>query len=242
MKKSYQSLLAIVSVFVFVFLNTTMIQAAEVPTLKNTIQVNGKSTIKAKPNIAYINMAVETENKDATLAQETNAKIINQVKTHIESKYNITDTDISTGYYTVRPAYDYVEGKQIFKGYVVEHGLTITVRNLAKVGEIVDALVKSGATSISNIQFKILDSDATYNLALQKAVENATSKATAIATTVGVKVSKPISITEQSGSVGIVQRETNLLKQDTVAGSGGPTPIEQGEIEVTASILATFEY
>ena len=242
MKKSYQSLLAIVSVFVFIFLNTTTIQAAEGPALKNTIQVNGKSTIKVKPNIAYINMAVETENKDAKLAQEANAKATNQVKTDIKTKYNITGTDISTRYYTVRPAYDYVEGKQIFKGYVVEHSLTITVRDLARVGEIVDTLVESGATSISNIQFEILDSDATYNLALQKAVENATSKATAIATTLGVKVAKPISITEQSGSVGIIERETNLLKQDAVAGSGGSTPIEQGEIEVTASILAVFQY
>lgn len=88
MKKSYQSLLAIVSVFVFIFLNTTTIQAAEGPALKNTIQVNGKSTIKVKPNIAYINMAVETENKDAKLAQEANAKATNQVKTDIKTKYN----------------------------------------------------------------------------------------------------------------------------------------------------------
>lgn len=241
MKKSYQNLLVIVSVFVFVFLNTTMIQAAEGFPMKNTIQVSGKATIKVKPNIAYISATVETENKDAKLAQQENAKLISQIQKDIKSKYKIQDADINTSYYGVRPSYDYVEGKQIFRGYVVEHTLAITAQDITKVGEMVDTLVASGATSIGSIRFDVLDSDATYNLALQKAIGNATSKANAITTTLGVKAGKPIAIVEQSGSVGIIEREMNQLKQEAAVAFDA-TSIGQSEIEVTANVLATFQY
>lgn len=241
MKKGYQHLLVIVSVFVFVLINTTIIQATEVSPIKNTIQVSGKAAIKVKPNIAYISTTVETENKDAKLAQQENAKLISQIKKDIKTKYNVSDTDINTSYYGVRPSYDYVEGKQIFRGYIVEHTLAITVQDIAKVGEMMDTLVTSGATSIKNIRFDILDSDTTYNLALQKAVQNATSKADAITTTLGVKAGKPISIIEQSGSVGIIEREMSQLKQDAAV-AFDTTSIGKSEIEVTASVLVTFQY
>lgn len=241
MKKIHKNLLVMVSMFIFVFLNITMLQATEMPLVKNTIQVSGKATIKVKPTIAYIHAIVKTENKDAKTAQEENAKLINQVKKEMKDKYKLTDEDISTNNYTVRPSYDYTEGKQIFRAYIAEHVLTITVADIAKVGEMVDTLVTSGATSIGNIRFDILDSDATYNLALQKAITNAQSKANAITTILGVKASKPIAITEQSGSVGIIEREMNTAMQDTTIALG-TTTIEQSEIEVTARVAVTFQY
>lgn len=241
MKRIYKNLLVIISIFTFVFFNTTMLQAAEMPLEKNTIQVSGKATIKVKPTIAYIHAAVNTENKDAKTAQEENAKYINQIKKEMKNKYKLTDEDISTNSYTVRPSYDYVEGKQIFRAYIVDHTLAITAKDITKVGEIVDTLVASGASSIEHIRFDILDSDATYNLALQKAITNAQSKANAITTMLGVKQGKPISIIEQSGSTGIIAKEMNQVAQDTSMMLGA-TAIEQSEIEVTAMIAVTFQY
>lgn len=227
--------------FTFVFLNTIMLQAAELPLLKNTIQVTGKATIKVKPTVAYIHATVKTENRDAKISQEENARLINQMKREMKDKYKLTDEDMSTNSYLVRPSYDYIEGKQIFRAYITEHTLAITVNDITKIGEMVDALVASGATAIDNIKFDILDSDATYNLALQKAVTNAQSKANAITTMLGVKQGKPISIIEQSGSMGIITKEMNQVAQD--AGMMlGATAIEQSEIEVIAMVGITFQY
>ena len=241
MKKTWKSLLVIVSMFVFVFLSQGVVEAGEIAQLTNTIEVGGKAVIKAKPTVAYTYATVKTENKDAKLSQEENSKLINQMKKEIKEKYKLTDEDIKTSSYNVRPSYDYVEGKQIFRAYITEHTLDITVNNIAKVGEIVDTLVEKGATSINNIRFDILDSDETYNLALQKAVANAQSKADAITTMLGVKKAKPISIIEDSNSRGVVVRDISQMAQEDSMMLGA-TSIEQNEIEVTASLVVTFQY
>lgn len=242
MKKVYKNILLLISVFGLIISNATITQAAGTQSLKNIIEVSGQATIKVKPNVAYITASVRTEDKNAKIAGQENAKIIEKIKKDIISKYNLSDTDIRTNYYTISPSYDYIDGKQTFRAYIVEHSLEITATNMEKVGEIVDTLVGSGATSVNNIRFAIIDSDATYNLALQKAIENAKSKANAITAAIGVSESKPIAIVEQGGSTGVVERIMNKEAADGIQLAGVPTSIMQNEIEIIATVLVRFQY
>lgn len=241
MKKIYKNLLMVSSVLVLTLFSTQILQGAEVQPQKNVIHVNGKATIKVKPNIAHINANVTTENKDAKKAQADNAKVIDVIKKEIIKTYNLEDEDVNTINYTVRPTYDYVEGKQIFRNYTVEHTLEITLNEIAKAGALVDTLVENGATSVSNIRFGIKDETQSYNLALQKALQDAEQKADALTTALGVKQAKPISITEQSDSQGSLQKE-NILMQDSVSSSSPGTTIEQSDIEVVAILQVTFQW
>lgn len=241
MKKISKNLLMLSSLLVLTLFSTKTIQASEIQPQKNIIQVNGQATIKVKANVAYINLAVLTENKDAKKAQEENANIIDKIKKDITSKYNLKEEEINTTSYNVGPSYDYVDGKQIFRNYVVEHNLEITLNSIEKAGEMVDTLVASGATSVNNIVFSVKDESEAYNKALQLAIQNAQQKADAITTTLEVKKATPISITEQSQSTGII-RENALLMQDATAGSQKATTIQQSDIEVLARVQVTLQW
>ncbi|HHX60298.1 MAG TPA: SIMPL domain-containing protein [Epulopiscium sp.] len=242
MKKNYKKLLMISSVLLLTVLSAKTIQASEVQPQKNIIQVSGKATIKVKPNIAYINAMVVTENIDAKKAQEENAKIIDKIKKEIISKYNLKEEDINTVYYGVSPSYDYVEGKQVFRNYGVQHSLEITLNDIQKAGEMVDTLVGNGATSVNNVKLNIKDANEAYNIALQKAIQNAVQKADAITTTLGVKQATPISITEQSESQGVIQ-ERNMIMEDSLTGSSkSATTIQQSDIQVTAIVQVTLQW
>lgn len=240
MKNISKNLLLISSAFIILFFNTKMIHAAEIGPLKNTIEVSGKATIKVKPNVAYLNANVKTENKDAKKAQEENAQIIDKIKKDIMAKYKLLGEDINTLNYNLSPSYDYVEGKQIFRTYVVEHTLEIKMEKVEKVGEVADTLVESGATSVNNIRFGIKDESEAYNTALQKAVQNARQKSNAITAMLGVKNAKPIAITEQSESMGVIQ-ENALMMQDASPSLKGTT-IQQSDIEVIARVQVTLQW
>ncbi len=241
MKTIYKNLLMVTSVLVITLFSTQILQAAEVGPQKNVIKVSGKATIKVKPNIAHINANVTTENKDAKKAQADNAKAIDQIKKEITSKYNLKEEDINTINYTVRPSYDYVEGKQIFRNYLVEHTLQITLTDLDKAGALVDTLVGAGATNVGNIRFGIKDETGSYNLALQKALQDAQQKADALTSILGLAKASPIAITEQTQSQGHTQ-ESNLLMQDSQASPEAGTTIQQSDIEVIAIVDVTFQW
>ncbi len=239
MKTTYKSLLVASSMFVFMLLSTSIIQASEVQVGKNIIEVNGKATIKVKPDIAYINASVTTENKDAKKAQEENTKIIDKIKTDIIKKYNLKEEDVVTTNYNVRPSYDYVDNKQVFRNYVVDHSLEITLKDIQKAGEMLDSLVASGATNIYNVRFGIQDETQAYNTALQKAVENAKQKANALTDSLGVNKATPISITEQSESQGFVREESAMMDRGS---SAKQTSINQSDIQVTARIVLGLQW
>lgn len=239
MKRNYKKLLIITLVFGLIFSNVLIAHGVETEQIKNTVTVIGTATVKVSPNIVYVNIGVRTENKNAKVAQEKNAELINKIKQSLVSQYNLAETDIRTSYYSVNPSYDYKEGKQIFRGYTVEHNLEITIRDFEKTGEIVDTAVANGATSVNNIRFDIIDADATYNLALQKAIANATTKSKAITDAIGVNQGRAISVVEQSSSGGIFDQGVAKAEMQLAA---VPTVITQSEIEVTARVMVVFQY
>ena len=241
MKKIYKNIVFLSAVLLLTVFSTKTIQASEFQSQKNIIQVGGNGVVKVKPNVATISMNVLTENKDAKKAQEENAKIIDKIKKEIINKYKLKEEAINTINYTVRPAYDYVEGKQIFRNYVVEHTLEITLKDIQKAGEMVDTLVASGATTVNNIKFGIQDESEAYNTALQNAIQNALNKANAITTALGVKNATPIAITEQSESIGLIQ-ENAMVMQDSLALGKTSTTIQQSDIQVTAKVQVTLQW
>ncbi|NLI90395.1 MAG: SIMPL domain-containing protein [Epulopiscium sp.] len=241
MKKNAKTLLILLAVIFTTFSGTLLVQASEIKMGTNTIQTNGKATINVKPDMAIISAYVNTENRDAKKAQEENAKQINKIKEEISAKYNLKEEDIRTVSYNIRPNYDYIDGKQVFKNYIVRHSLAVNVEDVDKTGEMLDSLVSSGATGVDNIQFGIKDDKETYNLALQKAIANSQEKADAITKALGVGKAKPIAITEKGESMGITD-DYNIMVEEMQADGAYGTNIFQNDIEITARVEVIFKW
>ena len=199
------------------------------------IKVNGLGVVSIQPDIAIINLGVITEDKDLEVAQRENAVKTNSLINSLK-QMGINERDISTASYTIEPQYDYVEGKQIFRGYRVSNILNVKVRDINRVGEVVDNAVKSGANIVNNIKFTVDNMEMYYDRALKLALKDAIVKAREVGNSLRVKLNTtPVAIIEESNRE--VIESSPVLKAYSQA-----TPILPGEINVTAKIVALFCY
>src|SRR3712207_6173673 len=143
---------------------------------KSKIQVTGESTLKVNPNMAMVNIGIDTEDKDLQKAQQQNAKISRIVIKGLENM-GIKKNDISTVIYNIEPLYDYVDGKQVFNTYSVSNVLNVNITDMNKIGLVIDESVKNGANNIKDITFTVSNPEVYYNKALQLAVKNSVEKA-----------------------------------------------------------------
>lgn len=202
---------------------------------RGELKTNGTATIKVEPNIAIVNLGVVTEDMNLEKAQRENAikvtSIINELL-----KFGISKEDISTFTYNIEPQYDYIEGKQVFRGYRVTNILSVTIKDLSKVGQIIDAAVSKGANRVDNIKFTVENPSLYYNKALSLAIMNAINKARQVENTLKVSMFKiPYKIIEQSST-------ENVQELASFKALAAATPILPGQITITSNIEAFFHY
>lgn len=209
---------------------------------KNSIQVNGQGKIKVKPDMAVVNLGVKTEDKDAKKAQEENASKMDKVVKALQG-LGIDSDDMKTQNYSIYPRYQYIEktGENQLDRYEVNNTIAVTVRDISTVGKVIDTAVNEGVNLSNSIQFTTSKESAYYRQALEEAVKSAKGKADTIAKAIGVTIGNPKTVVEQSyGGETIryesVQNTAKLMAADTA------TPIQSGELEITATVNVTYEY
>lgn len=198
--------------------------------------LTGMGRVTAIPNMLRIDLGILTEAERLEQAQDENNLMSQQVIQAL-IQLGLLDRQIQTKQYSVRPVYDYVDGKQLLRGYQVQHVLTITVEDLTLAGSLIDTAVKNGVNQVLNLQFFVKNEAEYYKLALHDALHDVLGKAESIATTLDVHINKtPIKIEEIKQEQPILYQTFALEKQMT------ETPIQPGEIVITAEVKAYFQY
>jgi uncharacterized protein len=201
----------------------------------NTLHVTGEATVQVPPDQALITLGVITENIDPAVAQAQNAAAIAAIIASLSS-LGIPEDHMKTSDYRIHPQYDYVDGKELFKHYKVQHMLEIKTGQIEKVGTIVDTAVKQGANSVSNVRFSLSHQEIHYNRALSLAFENARQKATALAQTARITLQLiPIKIEEIPATQPSIYFQSSL--EAKVA-----TPIQPGELTIPAVVKVLYTF
>ncbi|UJF34803.1 SIMPL domain-containing protein [Paenibacillus hexagrammi] len=202
-----------------------------------TMEVIGEGTVSAAPNKAIIVLGVISESISLTEAQKENASSVTHI---IEAllRLSVPKEHIQTTQYSIDIQYNYEDGKQLFRGYKVTHLLQITNDHIDMTGSIVDTAVKYGANTVSSIQFTMANPEIAYNHALSIAIKNSLLKATTIARTLGVTVHPTPCLVQELSRM---QGPTPYHAAPLYAKSEG-TPIQPGELQISASIKANFIY
>lgn len=204
--------------------------------LVRTISVKGIGEIETMPTMAELQITVRTDALDVTEAQRENAVQMTRVVQSLLA-LNIQRNDIQTSMYNVFPRYDYIEGRREFRGYEVTNSVSVTLRNIAQVGTVIDTAVKNGATEISQVQFKLENEAAHYEYALQLAMQHAWGKACAIAESLGLSYPPtPVEVIEESVGGPI------LFKTAALTETSFETPIEPGMITIKAEVTVKYQY
>lgn len=200
---------------------------------QNIMTLTGKGQVTAVPDIAVLRLGVETIGENLTAIQSENARISQAV---LQAIKQLGITDIKTAFYTINKVYDYVDNRQIDKGYSVRNILEIRTRNMDQVGKVIDVAVAAGANIVDFIEFEVSEPDIYYLQALNMAVEDAKQKALSIADTLDIIVdSVPRKIIENSTSP-IIPRNVSLRE------GAFSTPIEPGTKQIEAMVTLEFEY
>lgn len=199
-----------------------------------TIEVLGEGMVTASPNRAIVVLGAITEGNALQLVQAENARITANIILSLQN-LGIPKEKIQTNDYRIETQYDYVDGKQIFRGYKVTHLLQITTDRVEQTGVIVDTAVSQGANSVSSIQFTLVQPEFYENQALSLAVRNARQKAMTIAQTLGTTIGAiPFRVEELTHPTEPIFFKTTLAAASTV------TPIQPGELTINAMVRASY--
>ena len=135
------------------------------------LTVTGTGTVTAQPDHATINLTIDTMDTSA---------LANALAEH-----GVTQSDIQSTWFSIY-------GKDI------HNQLTILIRNLDNIDQVISTATEMGASNIHGVQFGIDDNSKAYNEALAKAVENAKQKATQLSDLTGLGELQITSIKEIS--------------------------------------------
>jgi hypothetical protein len=144
---------------------------------------------------------------------------------------------VRTSGYDLQPEYDYANGRQTLRNYVARNMVEVRIDDIARAGDVLDAAVGSGATSVSGIRFGLKDRAAAEREALRLAVADARARANAAASGAGVRVDRVIRIEEQR--VTIPEPRPMSMTRTMTMQADAATPITPGELEIRATVTMT---
>jgi uncharacterized protein YggE len=198
------------------------------------IVVGGEGSISAAPDYAEITAGVTTKAKTAKEAADANSKLMAAVMAALLD-VGIAKKDIQTSQFSVQPIYT-TQGNTEPKltGFSASNQVTVTVRQIDKVSEIVDRMVSAGATNIGNLAFLHSDMSKLLDQARESAVADARRKAELYARASGVTLGRVVWINE--GSTYTPFAPKMALRQLAVA-----TPIATGEDTLRVEITVGFD-
>ena len=201
------------------------------------ISVSGQGRADVAPDMAVVNIGIVTTGKTAQLAQAENARVASDVTAAL-GQLGIFSKDIQT-HYTMSPVYEKGDYRKAV-GYRANNTVTVTVNDVAKAGQVIDAALSSGATDVNGLRFGLKDAKSVRNTALQMAVQDARSKADAIAAALGVKIVGIQNVKEDGGNFARYEvANARLAKLDGAAMAD--TPVSAGTVEVNADVHIDFQ-
>ena len=204
-----------------------------------TLSASGSGSVYIVPDIAYINIGVRVDADEVSNALAANNVQANAISDALQA-LGVDKADIQTSNFNVYPMQDWGPDGQISrKYYVVEHTVYITVRDLSKLGALLDTVVNSGANTINGISFDVQDKSAAEAEARDKAIADARAEAEAIAKASGVSLGEIQTVSVYTSGVTFPMYESKGYGGGAAAYDTS-VPIAAGQLKVSADAQVIF--
>lgn len=208
-----------------------------------TLNLAETSEIKSAPDVAYITFGVQTEAKTADEALRANAQSANAVFAALKQQ-GIAEKNIQTSNLNLHPVYNYPSNSSgdstpVLRGYQVSNQVSVRVDNVARLGPVIDAVVKSGVNQINSVSFGLSDPSTAEDQARREATKTLQARAELYAQSLGLKVKRIVVLSETAAFAApapIAYRKAALQ-----AASADATPIAGGEVSTSITLNAVFE-
>lgn len=230
----------VVAIAVLALVVSACAPAAGGQAAQRSLSVAGAGTAYLVPDIAYIYLGVHTELPSASEAVTANNAQTQQMIEALTG-FGIDAKDIRTTNFSIYPfdKYDTLTGTPTGeKYYSVDNTVYLTVRDLDKLGDLLDTVVSAGANTVNSIQFDVADKDAALKTAREDAMKNAAKQAQELAEAAGLQLgeiqtisfidSQPYPVFEGRGGGG-------------GDGAAASVPIQPGQLTFVVTVNVTYE-
>lgn len=211
------------------------------PPHHNRILVVGEGEASVAPDMAIVSLAVMREAETARQALDQNNEAISAVIAALKEA-GIEGRDLQTSGLQINPRYVYPQDNSgeapRIQGYQVSNTLTVRVRDIEKLGAIIDESVTLGVNQGGSISFTNDDSSATVTEARKRAVKDAMGRAKTLAEAAGVGLGPVLEISEQSMTPPPMPLSAKMVRME--AASADAVPLEAGENVYRVQVSVTF--
>jgi uncharacterized protein YggE len=212
-----------------------------------TITVNGEGKLKVKPDTASVSAGVVTEAATAREALDNNTERMQQVMQGLREA-GIGEDDLQTSQFSVSPVYSRPPRKPSgprvdpkIVGYRVTNTATAIVRDLKKIGGVLDKVVTLGANSVNGPSFFVDKPEPLLDEAREKAVADALRKARLLAKAADVQLGAIQTIREGGGYAPQPKRMHRAMAMEMDAGGAVPIAAGTQEIRATVNLVIAIE-
>jgi uncharacterized protein YggE len=243
MKTKY--LLSVIAMVVILSMATAcapITAAAQAPTTTpstRTITVQGEGKVYLTPDIAYIYIGVHSESDSVSQALSDNNSQAQAVVSSLK-ELGVDPKDVQTSAFSVNPQQQFdKDGKPTKVVYVVDNTVNVTVRDLQKLGQMLDSSVRSGANTISGIQFDVKDKPTAIAEARKLAIQDARAQATDIASAAGVTLGdlQTLNVFSNSGPVPVFEGKGGGGAMSVVSN----VPVSSGQMVLIMDASLVYE-
>jgi uncharacterized protein YggE len=211
-------------------------RAQPAPAPEPAIVATGEGVIQRAPDRAVVTVSVEGRAQSPRDAQQQAADRAAAVLARLAGA-GIQKTAVKTVGYNLEQEFDFSGGQRVPRDFAARQTLAVTIDELSKVGDIVDAAVQAGATAINAVRFELRNRGEAENEALRLAVEDARRRAGAMAAAAGVTLGRILQI-ESAAEPGLPGPRP-LSGAAMRAEAMQVTPIEPGSIDIRARVTLT---
>ncbi|MEM0948229.1 MAG: SIMPL domain-containing protein [Pseudomonadota bacterium] len=199
--------------------------------------VSGEGRVTVEPDMATVRLGVVTEARGARQAIDENSRAMADVLERLAG-LGIEARDLQTADFSVQPRWSRTEtgGRSQIEGFSARNLLVVRVRDLARLGDVLDAVASDGANAFDAIQFGLSDPAPLHAKARRAAVDDAKAKAELYADAAGVALGPLISLSEAGGT-----RPPMPVARAEMAMASDAVPVAAGELTVSARVTLVYE-
>jgi len=201
------------------------------------IVVGGTGRMSVEPDIADLRLGVSvarpTVDTARGVAAETMAAILAAV-----ADTGVDRRDVRTSLLSVQPRYDYRENQPpVLTGYELANVVEVTVRDLARLGDVVDGTLRAGATSMDGLSFRVADPAPAEREARLRAMAAARARADVLAEAAGLAI---VGVSDIVEGVMPSPPEPRYKAARMMVAEDASTPVEAGSLEIAVSVTVTY--
>lgn len=202
-----------------------------------TVTVTGTGEAQAAPDEARINAGVQSVADTVVAASRDNEEKIRKIMEAL-SEQGIGESDIGTTDYGIWAQQNFEDGQTTITGYHVSNVVVVTIKDIAKVGDVLAAVTNAGANTVHGINFSVSDTEALEKEARERAMADARRRAESLAGLADVTLGDVVTLSTSEGpGYGPMMMEAAAMRRSDSA----PRPtITPGQQNVTVQVQVTY--